>query len=144
MCARVGCAQAGSLLDGPARSAALEERQVAKVFTRRREDVDHDRTLRAGDRLVGRARRDAPRPAGAELATLVADAEVDCAAEDDPELLVVVAVLGDDRARFELYDAQGDSLAVNRACRDALPDLLGSEGGEIGERAQRRLPRRKT
>jgi hypothetical protein len=64
--------------------------------------------------------------------------------EDDAELLVLVAVLRSDCAGVELDDGQRDSLAVDAAGRDALPDLLGRDRGEVVECAQRRRPRRKT
>jgi hypothetical protein len=87
--------------------------------------------------------RDHSRLPGAELALLVADAKGDRASKDDAELLVLVAVLGGDGAGLELDDSQRDSLAVNAARSDALPDLLRRDRGEVVEGAQRRRPRRK-
>jgi hypothetical protein len=74
---------------------------------------------------------------------LVADAERDRSSQDDPKLLVRVAVLGGDRTGIELDDGQRDAFAVDATGRDALPDLLRRDRGEIVEGAQRRRPRRK-
>jgi hypothetical protein len=118
-------------------------RNATEVFAARREDVDHHRTFRACGRRVRRVRRDAPGPAGSELAVFVADSEINPSLEDDPELLVLVAVLGDDGAGIELDHAHRDPRTVNGARRDALPDLLRSDRAEIGKSGQRLLPRRK-
>jgi hypothetical protein len=115
-----------------------------EVAPRRREDVDDDRTLGSGNGLVRSARRNAPRCAGAQLAALLSDPELQRAAQENPELLVLVAVLTNDRAGVEFDDRQGDPLPVNGAGDDPVPDLLGRDRGELAERAQRRLPRRKT
>jgi hypothetical protein len=88
--------------------------------------------------------RDKPGLAWAELALFVADPEGDCSLEDDAELLVLVTVLGGDSAGVELEERQREPLAVDAASDDALPDLLGRDRAEVGERAQRRRPRRKT
>jgi hypothetical protein len=47
-------------------------------------------------------RGDAPRLARSDLAGLVADRESEGAEQDHPQLLVLVAVLGDGGARLEL------------------------------------------
>ena len=91
----------------------------------------HDCAFGAGGHLVRNVGRDAPRAAGPELARLVADAERQRAREHHPELLVLVTVLGDDRVRLELDDAERDALAVDRAHADAVPDVLRPERCEV-------------
>jgi hypothetical protein len=114
-----------------------------EVVTWRREDVDDHSAVRACRRPVGRVRRDAPRSAWAEPAALVSNAELHRARENRAELLVIVAVLADDRPGIELDHRQRDALAVNGPGRDPLPDLPGSDRGELVEGAQRPRPRRK-
>ena len=81
---------------GPA--AGLARLALLPLGAGRREEVEHAGAVRACFGSVRRVRRDLPGLAGAELALLVADAEADRAAQDEPELLVVVAVrLGDRR-----------------------------------------------
>ena len=82
-----------------------------------------------------RARGDLPRLSRAELALLVTDAEADRAAQDDPELLVLVAVLLGDRARLELDDRERQPLAVDGARRDPSPDLARDKPPHIVEGA---------
>ena len=78
---------------------------------------------------------DAPRPARLDPARLVADPELEPAGDEDADLLVLVAVLGDDAVRVELDHREGHALALDHAAGDAVPDALGVEGLEIGERA---------
>jgi hypothetical protein len=80
-------------------------------------------------------RGDEPRPARSQLLPFVRDPEVNRAAEDDAELLVRVAVLGDDRAGIELDDAQRQLLAVERPRGDSVPDPLRRDLGKVTERA---------
>ena len=56
-------------------------------------------------------------PPARELARLLADPEAERALDQDPDLLVGVAVLGDGRARLELDQRQGQLLAVDGAAR---------------------------
>jgi hypothetical protein len=127
----------------PARAPRLVARHHPEVLAGRREDVDHDAPFRTGGRLVRGVPGNAPGLAGTKLALLVGDPEGDRALEDDAELFVLVTVLGGDGAGVELDDGQGNSLAVDAASGDALPDLLRRDRGEIVEGAQRRRPRRK-
>ena len=90
---------------GPAAGAGLARLALLPLGAGWREEVEHAGAVRARLGAVRRVRGDLPGLAGAELALLVADAEAERAAEDEPELLVVVAVLLGDRARLELDDA---------------------------------------
>src|SRR5207247_5427368 len=90
---------------------------------------------RADVHLVWNARRDRPRPAGTELARLVADTEHERSRDADPELLVRVLMLGDVTVRVELDHAERDPLAVHDASVHAVPDALQVERGELVEGA---------
>jgi hypothetical protein len=74
--------------------------------------------------LVRCAGPDAPIPAGPKGAAFFADAEADAAEDEHADLLVLVAVLGDDRIGLKFDHAQGEALAMDGACNDAIPDLL--------------------
>ena len=76
---------------------------------RRREEIEDARAVRAGLGAVRRVRGDLPGLPWAELALLVADAEADRTAEDEAELLVLVAVLLGDGAGLELDDARASA-----------------------------------
>ncbi len=95
------------------RPAGRVDRRRVPVGTGRREDVDHDRALRADADVVRHVGRDPPRPARPHPARLVADRERHVAGDDHPELLVLVAVLGHDRIRRELDEGEGDPLALD-------------------------------
>jgi 3-mercaptopropionate dioxygenase len=71
-----------------------------------------------------------------ELAALVADAEQERSLEHEAELLVLVAVLGDDAAGVELDDTERDSLPLHHAAENPIPDLLRRHGADLVERAQ--------
>ena len=86
--------------------------------------------------LVRRVRRDRPCVPRAKLPGLVADPKRAGSGDQDPELLVLVAVLRDDAPRFELDQAEREPLAVDDAARDSLPDPLGLELARFFEGAQ--------
>src|SRR5207248_3305107 len=75
-----------------------------------------------------------PRAPRSKLASLVADPKAERAAEHDPELLVLVPVLGHDRAGIQLDGAERDPLAVHGSNGRSGPDLLRGDGREVGER----------
>src|SRR5581483_8465897 len=120
---------------GPAAGAGLLDGEPAPVVPRRGEDLDEHRALRPGLDVVGHVREDPPHPARPELARLAADPEAERALEQHADLLVGVRVLGDDRARVELDHPERHALAVHRPPDDAVPDPLGPETRDVGERA---------
>ena len=67
---------------------------------------------------------------------LVADPELAGPGDQDPELLVLVAVLRDDAAGIELDEPEGEPLAVHDAARDSIPDLLRLNLARLFEGAQ--------
>ncbi len=117
--------------EGCLRAEPLERRPV---LAHGREDVQHDRASGAGVHLVRDVGWDAPGAAGYEVACLVVDAERHGSAKHHPELLVVVAVLGNDAQGLELDDCKAAALALDRACNDAVPDAERLQRGKISER----------
>ena len=88
--------------------------------------------------FVRRVRRNPPRSARAEIASLVGDAERDGSADNHPELLVLVAVLGYHAPRIELHDCQGTELSLDGARGNAIPDVERLQAGEVVEEAHLR------
>jgi hypothetical protein len=80
--------------------------------------------------------RDRPGLPGPEHPRLVSDAEGQRAGDDDPELLVLVLVFGNDRVWVELDDGERLPLAVHRARDNGLPDLDHGQVLQIVERSQ--------
>ena len=119
----------------PARPAQVERLERLPLGADGREDVDDDGPLGPRDRHVRRVRRNHVGRARAELAPLVADMEVERSVQDEAELLIVVAVLGGDRAWVELDDRERQPLPVDGAGRDRLPHLAGSDRLDVVERA---------
>jgi len=68
--------------------------------------------------------RDAPHAAGPDVPLLVLDAEPDGALDDDPDLLVVVVVLGENRPRGGLDDGNGQALALDDPREPSFGDQL--------------------
>src|SRR4051794_32445171 len=118
---------------GPARLAAARL-EAAPVVARRAERLDDDGSVGPGDHLVGDVAEDPPAPARPQLLPLAADDEDGAALEEDPDLLVLVAVLGDDGAGLELDERQRDPVADDGAAVDALPDTALVGCREIPER----------
>ena len=85
--------------------------------------------------FVGSVGRDVPRTAGTEIPGLVSYAEAHRSTDDEPELLVVVAVLGHPAAGIELDDGEGHPVAVHHAGENAVPDSQRTEVCEVVERA---------
>ena len=81
-----------------------------------------------------RIRHVAPGPSSRVSSPIV---KRDGSLEEEAYLLVHVRVLGDDGVRFELEQAEGNPLAVDRAPDDSLPDLLWPERADVGEDAHR-------
>jgi hypothetical protein len=102
----------------------------------RRVGVDHDRAVWAGMHLVRRVRRNRPGVPRPQLPRLVSDPELAGPGDQDPELLVLVAVLWDDAAGIELDEPEGKPLAMHDATRDPIPDLLRLDLAGFFERAQ--------
>ena len=88
--------------------------------------------------LVWLAGPDAVGVAGAERSLLVPDAQRHRAAQDQPELLVGVAVLGHGGAGIELDHGQGEALAVDRAGQHPVEQGLWPDRGEFVEGAHSR------
>jgi GNAT superfamily N-acetyltransferase len=82
---------------------------------------------------VRHVRRNGVGPASLQIPHLVPDPKGERPAEDDTELLVVVAVLGDDARRLELDDGEVEALAFDVPGDDALPDLERLQSGEVFE-----------
>ena len=113
------------------------------IGARRHEHVDHDRAVRADLHLVRDVGRDRPRRSGRELTALVANPKHERPVQADPQLLVLVPMLGNDAVGIELDHAEGDLLAVNDAAVHAVPDPLEVERGKVIERAHRPEPSRR-
>ena len=104
------------------------------VLARRGEDVDDDRPLRTDVHLVRDVRRDVPHAALRELTLLLTDPERDGSADDQPELLVRMAVLGHDAVRLELDDRERAVTTDDGARDDAVPDRDDAHGIQMIER----------
>ena len=101
----------------PAWRAGLGPGEGIPVGPDRREDIDHDRAVRTGHRVMGQVRWDAPRPARTELAPLPVDREGDAAFHAHPELLVRVTVLRHECTRASSTTARlALAPATTRAC----------------------------
>jgi GNAT superfamily N-acetyltransferase len=119
----------------PERRLVADSLEASPVRPRRSEHVEHDRTLRAGaHHCVRHVRRNGVGPASRQIPHLVADPKRERPAEDDAELLVLVAVLGDDARRLELDDGEVQALAFDGPRDDPLPDLERLQSGEVFER----------
>ena len=119
----------------PARPAQVERLERLPLGADGREHVDDDCALGARDRHVRRVRRNDVGRARAELTALVADPELERPVQDEPELLVVVAVFGGDRAWVELHDGERQPLPVDGAGRNRFPHLAGSDRVDVVEGA---------
>jgi hypothetical protein len=75
--------------------------------------------------------------AGVELALLVSDSKPEGAAQHDPELLVVMAVLRKLCTGLDLDDGQRDPLAIHRTRDQPIPDRPWLDRCEIVECAHR-------
>jgi hypothetical protein len=128
----------------PARLALLDAFGLTPLVTGRDEHVEDDGALRPDVHLVRNVGRDRPGASRPELASLVAHAEHEGAAQADPELLVLVLVLRYVAPRIELDHAERDPVTVKDTYVYALPDLLELERGEIDQRthAERAYPSR--
>jgi len=109
--------------------------EAVPVGARRGERLQHDRAVGTRFDLVGDVAQNPPAVAGADVASLVPDPEAQRAGDADAELLVVVAVLGNDTARRQLDQGHGHPLALDDPPDHALPDLHGLGVGEVGEGA---------
>ena len=85
--------------------------------------------------LVRCVRWDPPRSARAEISSLVADPERHRPADDQPELLVLVAVLRDDAVGIELDHGERAEVSFDGTRDDAIPDSNRSNAGEVVESA---------
>ncbi len=132
---RSSWARRGSAGPRPARGGSgLERRERIPVGARRRKQVDDRRAVRAGRDLVGDQRRDPPRPARAELATLVTEREPDRAGDHHAELLGLVLVPRDSGVRGQLHEGQGDPIALDAAGDDGVaPDLDDRPGFDVDQ-----------
>src|SRR5205823_1361366 len=83
------------------------------VVADRTEALDEDGTVRPGSHLVGDIAQDPPAPARPDRASLLADDELGAPFQQDPELLVRMAVRRHDRARIELDEHERDALALD-------------------------------
>lgn len=79
------------------------------------------------------ARVDAPHLARPEGSLIFSDPERERPAKDEPELLVLMAVLGHDGAGIELDDRKRDLLTVHGAGEDPLEELLRLDSLEVVE-----------
>src|SRR5205085_10507794 len=84
---------------------------------------------------VRSVRRYAPGPARLERLLLRAHAEADGSAQDDPELLVLVAVLRQLRVRLDLDDRERHAAAVEGAREVPRRELPGRDRAEIAQGA---------
>src|SRR6185437_12928730 len=126
----------------PARLALLDAFSLPPVVTGRDENVEDDGAFRPGVHLVRNVGRDRPGASRPEIASLVAHAEDEGAAQADPELLVLVPVLRHMASGIELDHAERDPRPVQDTYVHAFPDLLELERGEIAQRthAERAYP----
>ena len=93
-----------------------------------------ERTFRPDGDLMVDAGRDAPRPAGPELADLVADREVSAPGDAQAELLVLVLVPGHDRVRRELDERERDPFPFDPTTAHGLaPQIDHGQRREIDE-----------
>ncbi len=119
----------------PAWAASLDRRRVAPLVACRREDIDHDGAVRAHLHVVRNIARNRPDIPGSELARFLSNPEAERPAQAHPELLVFVAVLGNDAAGVELHHAERGPVAVDEASVDTLPDPLQLERRNTAEGA---------
>jgi 2-iminobutanoate/2-iminopropanoate deaminase len=111
---------------------------IAVVVTHRVKDVENGRTLRAAvSAVLDAAREDVALQRPEWMLRAVHDEHLR-AAQDDPELLVRVAVQWDDGARLELDQVQHRLLAEERTAADAFGEL---ERRDVPEPNELRLHR---
>src|SRR6266568_1394601 len=113
----------------------LQLRVCAPVCSRRREDVDDDGARFATDDGVRAAGGDAPDSAPPQRSHLVSDSKDNRPLDHDPELLVVVLVLGQSGPGLHLNNCQRQPLAVNGASEIASREQLRRDRMQILERA---------
>src|SRR5947209_529316 len=104
---------------------------LAVVLADRVEDVEHTAEAALRPRGVRHAARNLEAVPGGQPVLDAVDRQDEHAVEDEPELLVLVAVRADVRARLELDHVQHHRVAEERLHADARRELVPGAGGEV-------------
>src|ERR1700730_671882 len=114
----------------PTRGVGLSPLQVGPVRSQWGEDIGDGASLRACDRVVRNVAWDDVSVAGPELALLASDSHRDDAGDHEPQLLVLMVVLRENRARIEVDHGHRHAFAFHGARSDAVPNPVRAKPAE--------------
>src|ERR1700730_2582731 len=110
---------------GPPSGKWLDRGGGLPVLANRREDVHHGYAADTGLRGVGKLAGDRVRLPYPQLARLPIDHHGHRTAQDEPDLLVLMPVLGNLSIRVDVDEPDGDPVPVHDAGEHPVPDARG-------------------